>query len=86
MLNELDYYRRSVHHMCLTKQKTSPIEKGISDAFASVLLLGPFWSAFHKVTNPASGVVEVKVVRSGTAVRPEEACAADMRMSGRTWE
>ena len=44
------------------------------------------FSVHEKVKNPASGVEEVKVVRSGTAIRPEKACAADMCMRPKAWE
>ena len=43
-------------------------------------------AAPEKVTNPARGVEEVEVIAEAKAVRPEEACAADMRVSGRAWE
>ena len=43
-------------------------------------------SVHENDTIPASGVEEVDVVRRAIGVRPEEACAADMRMSGRAWE
>ena len=43
-------------------------------------------SAGEKVTNPARGVEEVKVIARAPAVWPEEACPADMRMGAGPWE